>query len=151
MSEHKYGPHLCMDLVGCNPAKMKDGMYLWKFLSELPGKMGMNKIAEPHLDVYSGPYSEWDGYSGTIHIQTSHCTFHFFQFGYVFGDIFSCRDFNVEEVFEMIKQELEADKHSPIFEEDDSKASIEAKEYLKDKTSTYNLYKRGLNFPPSMM
>lgn len=148
--EHKYGPHLTMDLVGCNPSKLKDGKFLWKFMSDLPGKMGMNKIGEPHLDLYSGPYSEWGGFSATVHIQTSHITFHFFEWGYVFGDIFSCRDFDTEKVVEMIKGELEADMHEPIFENPTDPLCIEAAEYLKDKKSTWNLYKRGLNFPPSV-
>ena len=57
----------------------------------------MNPIGSPHLDLYTGPHREWDGFSATIHIQTSHITAHLFAFGYVFMDIFSCRPFDREK------------------------------------------------------
>lgn len=138
-----------MDFVGCNPALINDGQFIYKFLSELPIKMGMNKIGNPHLDLYSGPHPEWDGWSATIHIQTSHITGHFFAFGYAFLDIFSCRDFAFDKVFEMVKTELEADQHKAILDKLKPE-HIKAMEYLESQKSNYRLIKRGLNFPPSL-
>jgi S-adenosylmethionine/arginine decarboxylase-like enzyme len=92
-----YGPHLLADLAGCDPARMKDGEFVYRFLQDLVKEVGMNPIGSPHLDLYTGPHKEWDGFSATIHIQTSHITAHFFAFGYVFMDIFSCRPFDREK------------------------------------------------------
>jgi S-adenosylmethionine/arginine decarboxylase-like enzyme len=62
----------------------------------------MKPMGAPHLDLYTGPEREWDGFSATCHIQTSHITAHFFAFGYVFLDLFSCRPFNLEKVKKFI-------------------------------------------------
>lgn len=91
-----YGPHLTGDLRHCDPALMSDGAYLYRFLKDLVGEIGLNPIGAPHLDLYDGPHHEWDGFSATVHIQTSHITMHAFAFGYVFIDIFSCKPFGVE-------------------------------------------------------
>jgi|ERR1035437_7282591 S-adenosylmethionine/arginine decarboxylase-like enzyme len=150
MTEKYYGPHLTLNLVGCNPDKVSNGEFVYKFLSDLPAKIGMNKIGNPHLDLYTGEFSEWGGFSATIHIQTSHITFHFFEWGYCFGDIFSCKDFDVANTIKLIMDELEADKHEPRFQNSESKMCLDAAEFLKDKKSTWNLYQRGFNFPPSI-
>lgn len=139
-----------MDMTGCNPKLITDGAFIYKFMSELPGKIGMNKIGNPHLDLYTGPHPEWDGFSATVHIQTSHITFHFFAFGYVFGDVFSCRDFDFESAFEMIKTELQADQHGPEFMEPLTEGQKAAVEFLKENKSEYSVIKRGVNFPPSI-
>ncbi len=146
---HKYGPHLLMDIVGCNPKKIMDGAFLYDFMQRLTKKIGMNPIGGPHMDLYSGPHPEWQGFSISQHVQTSHLSFHFFAFGYVFADIFSCKDFDVEEAFNFIKEELEADQHEASVDHLNEK-HIKALEFLKDKKSVYKLISRGeTNFPPS--
>ncbi len=140
-----------MDLVGCNTEKIMDGAYLYDFMQRLVKKIGMNPIGGPHMDLYSGPHPEWQGFSVTQHVQTSHITFHFFAFGYVFGDIFSCKDFDTEDAFEFIKNELEADQHDPNLDHLNNSKHLEAIKFLKDKKSTYKLIERGeTNFPLSL-
>jgi len=39
-----FGPHLTIDMYGCNKKKLKDVNYIHAFLSELPALMGMTKI-----------------------------------------------------------------------------------------------------------
>jgi S-adenosylmethionine/arginine decarboxylase-like enzyme len=101
-----YGSHLLGDLAGCDPAKMKDGEFVYRFLQKLVKEVGMNPIGSPHLDLYTGPHKEWDGFSATVHIQTSHITAHLFAFGYVFMDIFSCRPFDFERTKAFVAQML---------------------------------------------
>lgn len=151
MSIKVYGPHLTMDLLGCDPAKVSSGAFIYQFMSDLPGKIGMAKIGQPHLDLYSGPFKEWGGFSASIHIQTSHITFHFFDWGYAFGDIFSCKPFDYEATFELIKKELGADSNEPKFIDPTADYAIQALEFIKDKKSEYGFHERGFNFPPSLM
>lgn len=89
-----YGPHMMGDLAGCKIERVTDGAFIYKFMKQLVDVIGLNPIGSPHLDLYDGPHEEWEGFSATIHIQTSHITAHFFKFGYVFIDIFSCKPFN---------------------------------------------------------
>lgn len=91
-----YGLHLCFDLNACEPDHLRDGEYLYRFLLDLVDEIGMKAMGSPHLDLYTGPHKEWDGFSATVHIQTSHITCHVFAFGYVFLDIFSCMPFDVQ-------------------------------------------------------
>ena len=97
-----YGPQLIADLDGCEPAKMSDGVFVYTFLQRLVGSVGMQPIGSPHLDLYTGPHEAWKGWSATVHIQTSHVTAHFFAFGYVFLDVFSCQPFDVAKTQQFI-------------------------------------------------
>lgn len=85
---------------------MCDGEFVYRFMQRLVAEIGMTPIGSPHLDLYTGPHKEWDGFSATIHIQTSHITAHFFAFGYVFMDIFSCRPFDRDKTKAFIVQAL---------------------------------------------
>ena len=102
-----YGPHLLADLAGCPKAKMRDGEFVYRFLKNLVVHVGMNPIGSPHLDLYTGPHREWEGWSATVHIQTSHITAHLFAFGYAFLDVFSCKPFCLETTKDYILRELE--------------------------------------------
>ena len=90
-----YGAHLMGDLRDCKVDL--SGEFLYRFLKELVHEIGMEPMGSPHLDLYTGPHPEWDGFSGTLHIQTSHITCHVFAFGYVFIDIFSCKPVDREK------------------------------------------------------
>jgi len=146
----KYGPHLTLDLIGCNPKKTSDIRYMFKFMGELPGKIGMNKMGEPHIDMYNGIHEEWFGASISIHIQESHMTVHAFDWGYVFIDIFSCKDFDTDGAIKYIMESLEADQHKPSFFDPNSESSIKAMEFIEGKKSSHQIFERGLNFPPSL-
>jgi S-adenosylmethionine/arginine decarboxylase-like enzyme len=145
----KYGPHLTLDLVGCNPAKTTDAKFICNFFKEIPGLIGMNKIGEPHMDLYNGIHPDWDGWSVTVHIQESHITGHFFEWGCMFLDIFSCKDFDHEGAAKMIMETFEADQHAPLFKEE-TPETIAATKYLVDQKSIWRYAERGLNFPPSL-
>ncbi len=106
-SDATYGPHLLGDLPDCNPRLMCDGEFIYRFLLDLVRVAGMSPMGSPHLDLYTGPFKEWEGFSATVHIQTSHVTAHFFAFGYVFIDVFSCRQFDRAKVKDFIARSLE--------------------------------------------
>lgn len=101
-----YGPHLLGDLEGTVPRLATDGEFVYRFLNELVKVTKMNAIGSPHLDLYTGEHRAWAGFSGTIHIQTSHITMHIFELGYTFLDIFSCKPFDVEFTKKYIEKTL---------------------------------------------
>jgi len=45
--EYGFGPHLMLDLWGCNKEKLEDSQIVYSLLDSLPSKIGMTKIAEP--------------------------------------------------------------------------------------------------------
>ena len=49
-----FGPHLTMDMYGCNKKKLKDVNVVFNFLNELPELIGMTKIMPPYTFSYSG-------------------------------------------------------------------------------------------------
>ena len=103
----RYGTQLLGDLYGCDRNRIRNGEFLYRFLLDLVAFLGMRAMGGPHLDVYTGPHRSWDGFSATVHIQTSHVTLHAFAVGYVFIDIFSCQPFDVTAAQHFVRDALE--------------------------------------------
>ena len=92
-----FGPHLTLDLNKCNIDKLSDYRFIFNLLSELPEKIGMTKITQPYVFPYNGLVPEDSGITGVVIIAESHISIHTFeQKSYVFIDLFSCKDFDVE-------------------------------------------------------
>jgi len=109
--ESSFGPHLTLDLSECNPEKLKDLDFCFKLLDELPEKISMTKITQPHVFHYSGLVPEDKGITGMVIIAESHISLHTFQDkGYCFVDVFSCKDFYVEFAADYIIKAFEAKK-----------------------------------------
>lgn len=104
-----FGPHLTLDLYGCNKKKLKDVGFISNFLDELPGLIGMTKIMPPYVFQYSGLKPEDWGVSGIVLIAESHISIHTFpEKSYASVDIFSCKDFDIEQASDVIVSKLEA-------------------------------------------
>lgn len=99
-----YGKHICLDIELYEP-RAWEGVTAYQFLIELVESIEMNPIGLPHVDLYSGD-KDWQGPSATIHIQTSHCTLHYFDKGYMFMDVFSCKDFDDDKIIQLLKNYL---------------------------------------------
>lgn len=112
--EH-FGPHLMLDLRKCNKEKLSDYDLVFNILHELPVEIGMTKITQPYVFPYSGLVPEDKGITGTVIIAESHISIHTFQEkDYVFVDVFSCKDFDVDLAAEYIINAFESkdyDKH----------------------------------------
>lgn len=104
-----FGPHLAGELSGCDVALMRDGEFVYRFMLGLCENIGLIPMGSPHIDFYTGPHKEWEGASATLHVQTSHITAHFFAFGFVFIDIFSCKPFNRDAAEDFISNALHAE------------------------------------------
>ncbi len=95
----EFGPHLMMDCRQCDPDKINDLDFVFRFLDRLPEEIGMNKVTRPHVIPYEGLIPEDKGITGVVVIAESHMTFHSFtEKDYFFFDIFSCKPFDVETV-----------------------------------------------------
>lgn len=92
-----FGHHLTLDLNKCNVDKLSDYRFIFNLLNELPEKIGMTKITQPYVFPYNGLVPEDSGITGIVIIAESHISIHTFeQKSYVFIDLFSCKDFDVE-------------------------------------------------------
>lgn len=104
----EFGPHLMLDCRGCNLEKIDNLEFVFKFLNELPERIGMTKITQPYVFPYEGLIPEDKGITGTVIIAESHITFHSFtDKDYFFFDVFSCKHFDVDRVARMVQEAFE--------------------------------------------
>lgn len=91
--------HLIIDGYGSNPQLMQDEEYIRHLLDSYPAQIGMTKISVPFVFRYVGSKPEDWGVSGLVFIAESHISIHtFVERCYVNIDVFSCKDFNAEQV-----------------------------------------------------
>jgi len=91
------GTHLILDYE-CTAKEMNDRKSIYKFLSRLVNIIKMKRLTEP-IVKQGKPYLP--GVSGFIMIETSHCSIHTFtKENRINMDIYSCRDFDENEVIE---------------------------------------------------
>jgi len=111
-----FGPHLTLDMYGCNKKKLKDVNFVYSFLNEMPEMVGMTKIMPPYVFAYSGLKPEDCGVSGIVLIAESHIAVHTFQEKfYASADIFSCKEFDTETAADIITSRFEAKTYEKNF------------------------------------
>ncbi len=119
-----YGPHLTMDMYGCDKSKLSSVQIVSQFLSGLPNKIGMTKIIPPYVFEYRGIKPEDWGVSGIVLIAESHISIHTYpEKNYASFDAFSCKEFDTEQVAKIVaemfgaktyeKNTFERGKHFP--------------------------------------
>lgn len=90
-----FGPHLMISGFADN--RIDDLVHVHQFLERLVDEIGMTKITQPYVFPYSGLLPEDRGITGVVIIAESHISVHTFaEKGYVFLDIFSCKNFDVK-------------------------------------------------------
>src|SRR3989338_1728877 len=99
-----FGPHLTLDLYGCDQTRLLDDKYIYNLLDKLPAKIGMHKISQPAVNKFTsnplGKKQSFDqgGISAFVLIAESHITIHtFVAQSFASVDIFSCKNFDVEK------------------------------------------------------
>jgi len=99
-----YGPHLTLDMYGCEKDKLQSVNFIYEFLDGLPSKIGMRKILPPYVFKYDGGEKPEDwGISGIVLIAESHIAIHTYpEKNYASFDIFSCKDFDIYETAKMV-------------------------------------------------
>lgn len=129
-----FGPHIMLDCRKCNKEKISDQAFVYQVLDQLPEKIGMTKIIPPYVFPYSGLVPEDKGITGAVIIAESHLTFHSFtEKDYFFFDIFSCKNFDVQQAIDYIIEAFEVEdvelhrvnrgRHFPRFEESEGETT----------------------------
>ena len=123
MSE--FGLHVTIDASKCDKQKLASYSLVYDVLNHLPAKIGMTKMTLPYVAKWLDKFSDGTpGISGTVMIAESHISIHTFpDQDYVFMDVFSCREFDVEKAVNYLLRAFDAKKH------------------------TVKTFKRGLDFP----
>ena len=103
-----YGPHLIFEGYDSPTKLLGDRNLIRDFLDNLPAKIDMTKIIQPHILQYSAaPDPRW-GVSGFVIIAESHIAIHTYpETNFCVIDVFSCKYFNESKVVELICEELE--------------------------------------------
>lgn len=116
------GPHLTLDLYGCDKRRLLDENFIYKLLDELPEKIGMNKVSEPCVRKFTsnpmGKKESFDkgGISAFVLIAESHITIHTFMAqSFASVDIFSCKSFDIEKASELVMKAFGAKKAEKNF------------------------------------
>ena len=89
--------HLTIDGFRGDPEKLASEELVRGLLDQYPERIGMTKIAPPHVQRYVGRKPEDWGISGFVLIAESHIAIHTFpDHGYVWVDVFSCKEFDTQ-------------------------------------------------------
>ena len=89
-----FGEHITIDGYGGSKELLDSESLVLKVLSELPVKIGMNKMAEPCV-YHALPNDQKDpgGWTGFVVIQESHISIHTFPArGFISADLYTCRN-----------------------------------------------------------
>ena len=128
--------HLIIDGYGENPKLMQDEKFIYQTLDSYPAHIGMTKISSPLVFKYIGSKPEDWGVSGFVFIAESHISIHTFaERSYINIDVFSCKDFNAEQVVRDIKDKFQLTRLSSRLINRDWKADD-----LAEATDTAQLY-----------
>jgi S-adenosylmethionine decarboxylase len=108
-----FGPHLTIDLYGCDPELLNSASHIYKILDEMPTLLHMRKITKPQILPYEGTPGTFDkgGVSAFVIIATSHISIHtFVHQRYASIDIFSCKAFDTNKAIRYISEKFKAKK-----------------------------------------
>lgn len=110
LEQPAYGPHLMLDIRGCDREKLASLEFCQKFLNDIPDKIGMTKILGPIALTYVCPTDPSEnGVTGVTIIAESHITIHTYpEKDKAFIDIFSCKHFDYQRVTELTIQMFDA-------------------------------------------
>jgi S-adenosylmethionine decarboxylase len=89
--------HLTIDGFGGDRERLSSESLVRSLLDSYPGEINMTKISEPFVLQYTGEKPEDWGVTGFVIIAESHIAVHTFpEHGYVWVDVFSCKEFEAE-------------------------------------------------------
>jgi S-adenosylmethionine decarboxylase len=90
-----FGLHLMIDGYGCDPERLESEDFVYRFLDEFPGDIGMTKLMSPYVSKYEDSDLKHHGLSGFVLIAESHVSIHTFLCDRCVSiDIFSCKSFD---------------------------------------------------------
>lgn len=89
-----FGEHLTIDGYRGDKDLLDNREVVLRALDELPGKMGMNKLAEPYVcRALANDQKDPGGWTGFMLIQESHISIHTFPArGFMSADVYTCKN-----------------------------------------------------------
>lgn len=103
------GYHLIIDAFKCNKEKLDNFVFIKEFLINLIKQIDMEILSGPYLSKAKG--GEPPGITGVVVITTSHISIHTFtDTKHFWLDVFSCKEFDKDNVIKIIKKEFEMEK-----------------------------------------
>ncbi len=103
--EETFGPHITLDLKECPKEILSNYDLHFQYLKKLPVLIQMTPITQPYVFPYEGLVPEDKGITGIVIIAESHISVHSFEEkGYCFIDIFSCKDFDIDNAIKITKE-----------------------------------------------
>ena len=116
--------HLIIDGYSSDKQILQDEVFLRQMLDSIPTLIGMTKISEPFVFRYVGDEPKEWGISGFIFIAESHISFHtFVEQSYINIDVFSCRDFDIDQAIKHFQEKLHLTKYKSYLVNRDWKAT----------------------------
>jgi len=95
--------HLTIDGFGGDREHLSNESLVHSLLNTYPAEINMTKISEPFVLQYTGEKPEDWGVTGFVIIAESHISVHTFpDRGYVWVDVFSCKEFEADGAVDRI-------------------------------------------------
>lgn len=100
-----FGYHLIIDAINCNKTLLNDKEKIKEFLLKLVDTAKMRLIDEPKIyEIKNDTPKDKGGITGGVFIMESHINIHTFaESGDVSFDMYSCKQFNKQEVLYFFK------------------------------------------------
>ncbi len=112
----QFGLHLMLDAYEGDKEKLNDMARVFRFLRDLPARIGMHTLMPPVVLEAQDTGTGFDtgGYTGVVIIAESHISIHTFpDKGFFTMDVYSCSDFasEVDEIMNYTKETFGFGKH----------------------------------------
>ena len=98
-----WGYHLMLDCSGCDTISMTNKHVISLFVKELVKKIDMVAVGKPWIERTAIGIPDKEGFSMYQLIVTSNVSAHFIdEAKHIYLDVFSCKEFNIETVKEVV-------------------------------------------------
>lgn len=105
MNSKYWGYHLILDCASCDVAKIQDKDNVYNFIKSLVKRIDMQPIGEPRIEYTAAEFPDKAGFTAVQIIVTSSIVAHFIDStGELYLDVFSCKEFNNDDVIDEINQ-----------------------------------------------
>jgi S-adenosylmethionine decarboxylase len=106
-----WGYHLILDCSSCDVPKIQDRDNVYKFIKSLVKRIDMTPIGEPYIEYTAAEFPDKAGFTAVQVIVTSSIVAHFIDSsGDLYLDVFSCKQFNNDDVIDEVNKSFSPKK-----------------------------------------
>lgn len=100
-----WGYHLILDCASCEVEKIQDKNNVYNFIKSLVKRIDMEPIGEPYIEYTAAEFPDKAGFTAVQVIVTSSIVAHFIDStGDLYLDVFSCKEFNNDDVIDEVNK-----------------------------------------------